>query len=717
MAASSSSEQVVIDTSPDARIAVLEAANELRRLRRKQAEYFRKVAAKVEEYRDILPKNRKELASWLQSEIGFSKSEASAYVTFHARFDEATASLLEKAAAPDAIREVLKSGSTTRAECFARMKDGIVVTPEDVVQMRRSAKTASMSADKTAEKLRREFFERAARELARSTRLSLEGDACEILDLFDAAEVTKALSPEHSPVSQAVEADAPVSIRLLERIEGLFPALRNDAAGTKEISAKGLAGISLVRSWKTVLEVRRVGLATDELIDRLDDPVGPRACLEFLAGRRAAAVHSLEKFHLHTWEREWPSHAVVTSDGDDTQTQWARARVIEAAAEHGEVPRFHNRILRPALRKLTFVDLDAGIGSTSLGLHAAGFEPAMVFTREKTSNESIRINRPEWMVRDWNSVPREELLADLGRMDVDLVTSGIPWHQHVVPSSAYKQAASAVRRIRPKAFLFECRKKDVDDLALIRPLEDHGYDVRWHSVQPSRYGIAQSKERYVLVGSRDGLLQRFSVPILDTTIHRSFKDVVAPVLDQYAATLTDATARARLEDKISEWRDSHGESLSPDIAAKGWPFGKRKWLEDFGVDISLHAHTSITAERMDSGIPLTKRMLEELQTIPDLWATEGLFGWRRETLLGALPTIAAKMLGLAIYSALTGVTFNYDRAARTPLLKFKSSFGATRDGIEYREYRTRPVTDFLTGAHEVFRKEFSANRPRPKAPR
>ncbi|RST83077.1 hypothetical protein EJC49_23055, partial [Aquibium carbonis] len=67
-------------------------------------------------------------------------------------------------------------------------------------------------------------------------------------------------------------------------------------------------------------------------------------------------------------------------------------------------------------------------------------------------------------------------------------------------------------------------------------------------------------------------------------------------------------------------------------------------------------------------IQFTMRMGARLQGFPDDWEFEGAKPSIKRQIANALPPVMARAIGLAIYSALAHVEFDYNKALRRPLL-------------------------------------------------
>ena len=150
---------------------------------------------------------------------------------------------------------------------------------------------------------------------------------------------------------------------------------------------------------------------------------------------------------------------------------------------------------------------------------------------------------------------------------------------------------------------------------------------------------------------------------------------------------------------FSDWKTTVGKEILDLVAANGWT-GAERWAatqankigptivggseasgrlafssnlrkhvwEEMGIDPMGLAREA--PNRNHKGLfQFTLRMGARLQGFPDDWAFQGAALEQRRQIANALPPIMARAVGLAIYSALTGVEFDYAQALKRPLLE------------------------------------------------
>lgn len=200
------------------------------------------------------------------------------------------------------------------------------------------------------------------------------------------------------------------------------------------------------------------------------------------------------------------------------------------------------------------VELFAGGGGLALGAERAGFEHLAVLERDSDSCAALKLNRGTvWPVHQVD-VCDFDYSSLAGK--VDLVSGGPPCQPFSIGGKhagfqdsrdMFPEAVRAIRNIQPKAFVFEnvrgllrksfttyfnyillqlqhpevSRKADEQWEDHLVRLERHHtggklrglqYRVMFQLVNAANYGIAQKRERVVIVGFRADLPVRWSFP-------------------------------------------------------------------------------------------------------------------------------------------------------------------------------------------------------------
>lgn len=228
------------------------------------------------------------------------------------------------------------------------------------------------------------------------------------------------------------------------------------------------------------------------------------------------------------------------------------------------------------------IDIFAGCGGISLGLHNAGWKGIFAVEKSRMAFATLKYNLidrlnhfdwPEWLpVSEHNILDvlrdyRQELIGLRGV--VTLVAGGPPCQGFSLAGKReendernllVKSYVEFIELVRPKLLFFENVRGftapfgEADNKGqpysdfVIRSLENLGYSVRDFIVDFSDFGVPQKRKRYILVGSLHGNADIFGGELYGSK----------------SAFLSDKglPERVSLKDAISDLQRSHGEVCS-----------------------------------------------------------------------------------------------------------------------------------------------------------
>ena len=165
------------------------------------------------------------------------------------------------------------------------------------------------------------------------------------------------------------------------------------------------------------------------------------------------------------------------------------------------------------MQKIKVLDLFAGIGGFSLGLHKASFKYKTIAFAEKDKfcQKVLQKNFPN--IKIYNDV------KDIEKIDCDLITAGFPCPAF---STAGKQGGFEQDNIfyeviriaklnKPKFVIFEnvkgfAHKNKPWRNILINEVKNIGYETQDFIFDARDFGILQGRSRYFAICHRDGLL-------------------------------------------------------------------------------------------------------------------------------------------------------------------------------------------------------------------
>jgi len=345
---------------------------------------------------------------------------------------------------------------------------------------------------------------------------------------------------------------------------------------------------------------------------------------------------------------------------------------------------------------LTAIDSFSGAGGLSLGLHRAGFDVRSAFDLDEQAVASYVKNfGPHCMVADASKLTGDGLRQQAGLNEgeeLDLFAGGPPCqgfskqkrgaHLGDERNVLVLEYLRLVEELRPRAFLLE----NVPQLAGVRgrglvaefaPTLPN-YRIGAHFYRAADYGVAQTRDRFVIVGIRQGVGGGFDVPEPTTpvwlTVRQAIGDLPEPPDDysehpEYPNHQTARVTAINLE-RFSYvppgggWRDIPEEKRlechqGVDTSKGGWPdvYGRLVW--DGQAPTITGGFDSFTRGRYghpEHDRPLTPREAARLQGFPDDFTFVGTRHDVRHQIGNAVPPPLAQAIGESIVRALRGET-------------------------------------------------------------
>ncbi len=249
----------------------------------------------------------------------------------------------------------------------------------------------------------------------------------------------------------------------------------------------------------------------------------------------------------------------------------------------------------PDKRPFNYIDLFAGCGGLSLGLHNAGWRGLFAIEKSPDAFKTLKHNLidkknhfdwPSWLNQSEHEIDeiiqkhRTQLLALRGQ--VDLVAGGPPCQGF---STAGRRQEDDVRNglinsylqfvdlVRPKIIFFENVKgftlqfKKNKSMGLVyanyvvEQLDKLGYEVHGKLVNFAKFGIPQKRTRFILVGIQKQIASNRSVSA------KSFFRFISKNRKQFFES-RNLPKQPNLGSAISDLLKSNGTKLTPDRGKK-----------------------------------------------------------------------------------------------------------------------------------------------------
>ena len=233
-----------------------------------------------------------------------------------------------------------------------------------------------------------------------------------------------------------------------------------------------------------------------------------------------------------------------------------------------------------------YVDLFAGCGGISLGLHKAGLQGIFAVEKNPDAFSTLKYNLidthkhfkwPEWLpVKNWNIdslLKTEEAKLKLLKGKVDLVVGGPPCQGFSLVgerrssdkrNNLIHSYLKFVELVRPHVIVFEnvygftvkfSNSKRHDKRAyseiVISKLIELGYnDARGEMIDMSEFGVPQRRKRFIVIATREGLAGK----IFENLFEGRSEFLKSRGLPEKATT----------QHALSDLERKHGEGICPD---------------------------------------------------------------------------------------------------------------------------------------------------------
>ncbi|MBX4883829.1 DNA cytosine methyltransferase [Rhizobium bangladeshense] len=334
----------------------------------------------------------------------------------------------------------------------------------------------------------------------------------------------------------------------------------------------------------------------------------------------------------------------------------------------------------PTHHRPTVVELCAGAGGMAIGLERAGFDHVALIEYDKYAAATLRRNRPDWTV-----IQDDIRTIDFSiyrQLEIDLVSGGIPCQPYSSdgyglgkddPRDLLLDGVRVIDEIRPRAFLLEnvdglLHARHADHVAnALRGFRRAGYQVEIHRANAEDFGIAQERSRVLIIGCRDDLAGAFRMPPTFPGRRANVGDVLIDLMAANGWTGAHEWARQRREHPIFDREGkevARGALASTIVTRRGKPRAKEaaRWASK-GIDIAGLPDNAPTAEQASKpGFKpaLTARMRARLQDFPDDWEFCGGKQAIADQIGNAVPPTLAAAVGLALFSALRGMAWDWE---------------------------------------------------------
>lgn len=330
------------------------------------------------------------------------------------------------------------------------------------------------------------------------------------------------------------------------------------------------------------------------------------------------------------------------------------------------------------LRDYSSVELFAGAGGLALGLEQAGFEAHALVELDKHAANTLRMNRPDWNVIEDDIIR----VSDNGiknylptNQPIDFVSGGYPCQAFSyaghklgledIRGTMFFYFAKIVNELQPKVFLAENVKglsshdKGKTLQTMIDIYQDIGYQVSWKILKANHFGVAQKRERVVIVGVRNDINQPYLFP-KEYDYKPVLKDVLKNVPPSPGEKYPEKKRKVlELVPPGGYWRDLPKE-LAREYMGKSYYSGggrtgmarRISWEEPSLTLTCSPAQKQTERCHPEETRPFTVREYARIQSFPDDWSFSGSMGQQYKQIGNAVPVEFARAIGLSIIDLL-----------------------------------------------------------------
>ncbi|ONI45164.1 DNA (cytosine-5-)-methyltransferase [Epulopiscium sp. SCG-B10WGA-EpuloA2] len=332
----------------------------------------------------------------------------------------------------------------------------------------------------------------------------------------------------------------------------------------------------------------------------------------------------------------------------------------------------------------TSIELFAGAGGLALGLEMAGFEHIGLVEFDKYAAQTLKHNRPNWNVLCENieNITKRNLEKEFNikKGELCLLSGGAPCQSfsyagkrlglNDVRGTMFYHYAIFLHQLQPKMFLFEnvkgliSHEKGKTFETIMNIFRDEGYSLQYKVLNAWDYGVAQKRERLIIIGMRNDLSYSTNFTFPNKHSYKPvLRDILINVPDSECVKYSEHKAKIfNLVPAGGYWRDINCE-IAKEYMKNCWYMegGRTGILRRLSLDEPCL--TILTAPQMKQTDrchpievrPFSVRESARIQSFPDEWEFIGPIGAKYKQVGNAVPCNLSKEIGLAIKNTLRNI--------------------------------------------------------------
>jgi len=338
----------------------------------------------------------------------------------------------------------------------------------------------------------------------------------------------------------------------------------------------------------------------------------------------------------------------------------------------------YSKVSQKLNTKYNVVELFAGAGGLALGLENAGFKTKATIEINKWAAKTLKTNRPHWNVIEEDITKISQLgiknyLKDLET--IDLLSGGYPCQSFSYAGkrlgiedtrgTLFYDFAEILNDLKPKMFFAENVKGLVTHdkgrtlKVMIDIFKDVGYEVDCKVLNSLDYGVAQKRQRVVIIGTRKDIRKMIGEDYSYPEPHSkqlNLKDVLQNVPKSECAAYNDKKKEVlKYVSPGGCWRDLPDDIAREYMKTTYFMGGGRtgiarrlSWDEPGLTVLCSPAQKQTERCHPDELRPFSVRENARIQSFPDDWKFEGSVTEQYKQVGNAVPVNLAKEVGISI---------------------------------------------------------------------
>lgn len=318
---------------------------------------------------------------------------------------------------------------------------------------------------------------------------------------------------------------------------------------------------------------------------------------------------------------------------------------------------------------VTAIELFAGAGGLAVGLEQAGIHTKQFVEIDKFCCATLKTNRP-----DWNVINADITGIDFTqyRSKIDVVTGGFPCQAFSFAGkklgfedtrgTLFYEFARCINEVQPIIFMAEnVRGLLTHDCGrtiqvIMNVFGELGYHVQHKVLNAAHYGVAQKRERIVIIGKKDGI--HFEYPKKRNSL-QTLKDALKDC--PYSEGQKYSENKKKVLDLVppgGSWIDLPID-LQKSYLGKSYFSGGGKrgmarriaWHEQCLTLTCSPSQKQTERCHPEETRPFTVREYARIQSFPDDWQFKGGIGSKYKQIGNAVPVELARQLGVQLKTA------------------------------------------------------------------